>query len=755
MGRRRTVSVSSSRTPRARRRAATASRTRPLWIGAALCAALAAEPSSGPVFASETPEAGTTLAAELEWTWSLFGDEIGSSGLFVTDLDEDGALEIVTSNHGPDHLFGAGDHWFEIAYDGVARQSWSSLAFAHPIVRLRPVDGGGGVDVAIATATNIRVVDGSSKQLARSIPGIATELRDFLVIDLDSDGTRELVLCDAGDLAVLDYATLVAQGSAVGVSCSALDVGQADGDPQLEILVLGAPDGLVLDGATLTADWSRPGSVGPFARLVDLDSDGNVELVGSDAFGISLQGLDLPSGAVLWTSSVASWTVEAVAPTVAAEPAGLRLIVGSSAFPTGLRALDALTGAPDWSVAVDSRDYRGLVTSDVDDDGTLEALFGASRDFGPGERLVVVDLAAREIEHETFSYTAPLTGLIAGDADADGDGELVTASRGAHTESDGGRLLVLDPETRAIEYGQTAPTIELPVVLTSVAAQLDGDPQLELCTAGWYAIVCEDGSTHLEHWTIDFPWGDEVSVLAATDIDGDGRDEVLAGSESGLVYAFDGLTGWLEWRSPPALVYGSVAQLRVANVIGTGAKEVVVTSRFHSGSQLAILELTTGRYIWYPVAFWSWWALGLAQVDADPELDILLGSEWGDVAVVDLDTRTVGPPILSVGEPIVGVAAADLEGDPAPELVVRGATRLRLFGGSPLSELWTSPYLGPVGYAEPLLVGNIDSDPEWEILALSWSSIASFEVPFPGLFADGFESGDTAAWSASAPLDAR
>jgi outer membrane protein assembly factor BamB len=722
---------------------------------AALCAALAAALASGPVYASETPEAGATIAAELEWNWSLFGDQIGASGLFVADLDENGTLEIVAAHRGPDHLFGAGDHWFEISYDGVARQSWSSLAFAQRIVRLRPVDGDGGIDVAIATATNIRVVDGSSKQLARSIPGIANELRDFLVIDLDSNGTRELVLCDAGDLAVLDYATLVAQGSAAGVSCSALDAGQADGDPQLELLVLGAPDGLVLDGATLAPDWSRPGSVGSFARLVDLDADGSVELVASDALGNSLQAVDLPSGAVLWTSPVASWTVEAIAPTVAVEPAGPRLIVGSSGSPPGLRALDALTGAPDWSVAVDSRDYRGLVTSDVDDDGTLEALFGANHHLGPGERLVVVDLAVRVIEHETFSYTAPLSGLSAGDADADGHGELVTASRGAHTESDGGRLLVLDPESRVIEYGQTAPTIELPVVLTSVAAQLDGDPQLELCTAGWYAIVCEDGSTHLEHWTIDFPWGVEVSALAATDIDGDGRDEVLAGSESGLVYAFDGTTGWLKWRSPPTSVSGSVAQLRVADAIGSGAKEVVVTSRFHSGSQLAILDLGTGRYIWYPVAFSSWWALGLAQLDADPELDLLLGSEWGDIAVVDLDTRTVGPPILSIGEPIAGVAAADLTGDPAPELAVRDATRLRLFGGSPLSELWTSPYLGPVGNVEPLRVGNFDSDPEWEILALSWSSIAAFEVPFPGLFADGFESGDTAAWSASAPLDDR
>lgn len=709
-----------------------------------------------PSFATAFPgSTGLGPTPELEWSWSLLGEGIGATGLFAADLDDDGTVEIVAANAAPLHLSGAGGHWFTIEYDGAARQTWSSLASPQPIVRLRPVEIGPGIDVAIATETSLLIVDGATKQVVRSIPGLGPELRDFLVIDVDADPATEIVVCTGGDLLVLDYTTLAPEGSLPGTGCQRVDAAQADADAQLEILVAGAPDGLVLDGESLAPDWSAAGFLGEFARFVDLDSDGTAELLGADPLGNVLRAIDLPSGGLLWDSAVASSTVEAIAPTLLVEPAGPRVLVGSSAFPTGLQALDALTGAQVWSVAVDSRAYRGLVVSDADQDGVPEALFGADRLFGRGERLAVVDLVAREVEHETPTFTAPLVGLAAGDTDADGDPELVTASRTADTETDGGRLLVLDPETRTLEYGQPDAEDGILATLASTAAQLDGDPQLELCTCGWYGVACRDGSSHEEEWSIQLPWGVEATALAAVDIDGDGRDELLLGSESGLVYALDGSTGWLEWRSPPAEVSGSVEQLRVANVIGGPREDVIATTRFFGGIHVAILDPANGRFIWRPVAFWGWSALGLAQIDGDPELDILLGNEGGDVAVLDLDTRSVGPPILFVGHWIHGITAADLGGGPSPELVIRDENRIRVYGGVPWTQLWASPYLGPVGSAEPLLVGNVDTDLDWEILALSRSSIAAFELAFPGLFADGFESGDTAAWSASAPFDDR
>lgn len=705
-----------------------------------------------------TASAGSTglgPTPELEWSWSLLGEGIGATGLFAADLDDDGTVEIVAADVAPFHLSGAGGHWFTIAYDGVARQTWSSLAFPQRIVRLRPVDVGTGIDVAIATETSLLIVDGATKQVVRSIPGLGPEVRDFLVIDVDADPATEIVLCAGGDLLVLDYTTLAPEASLPGTGCQRVDAAQVDADAQLEILVAGAPDGLVLDGESLAPDWSAAGFLGEFARLVDLDSDGTAELLGADPLGSVLRAIDLPSGGLLWESAVASWTVEAIAPALLIEPAGPRVLVGSSAFPTGLRALDALTGAQVWSIAVDSRAFRGLLVSDADQDGVPEALFGADRLFGRGERLAVVDLVAREVEHETLTFTAPLVGLAAGDTDADGFPELVTASRTADTDSDGGRLLVLDPDTRVLEYAQPEDEVDIFATLASTAAQLDGDPQLELCTCGWYGVACWDGGNHEEEWSIQFSWGFEATALAAVDTDGDGRDELLLGSASGLVYAFDGATGWLEWRSPPAGVSGSVAQLRIANVLGSPREDVIATVRFHSGIHVMVLDPANGRFLWRPVAFSGWSALGLAQIDGDPELDILLGNEMGDVAVLDIDTRSVGPPILLLDTWIHAIAAADLGGDPSPELVIRDEDRIRVFGGVPLTQLWASPYLGPVGSAEPLLVGNVDTDLDWEILALSRSSIAAFELAFPGLFADGFESGDTSAWSASAPFDDR
>ena len=686
-------------------------------------------------------KAGLGGDPQLAWAWSLVPDPAGTLGLVVDDLDADGRLEIAVAG-------GFGDPWSVYRFDGEVRQIWSSLPSERPLVRIRPLALAGQAGVAVATSTGLTVVDGSSHQVVRDLPGIATNLRDFFVADLDGNGSLELLLCDGMDLRILDFQTLAPLAAAPGIDCRALDVAQADADPELEILVR-TGGGIVLDGISLGAEWGRAEPIGDYARFVDLDGDGVAELLVEDPSSGGLEAVEVSDGAQLW--SAPTCCVDAIAPKVFLDSGARRLLVGYGEAPGSLRALDVQTGAESWSVAYDSLKFYGLDWGDLDGDGGPEAVFGSDDRNGTGYHLVVVDLQQRTIEAQTFDFGGQLSGVTAADVDGDLRLDLVTASWTSGPILGGGRLMVLDPVTRALEYGQTDAGWDGPQATALLAAQLDADPQLEMCTAGGDLAVCQDALTHEEHWRVQFPENSDVGSISALDVNGDGRNDVLVGARYGLVYALDGATGLLRWRSPSGAPFGQVTAVGVADVDGTPGAEIVALNQRTYDSDVMLLDPADGSIRWGPVTLSGPVAMTLAQLDADPELEIVLGGAFGDVAVLDLATGTLEPPIVSFPDRIWAVVPAGPLGGAVGELLIWAGDRLHLFDVAAGTERWTSPFLGVPGSYAPLLVGNLDASPDWEIVAQTGSSLVAFDLPFDVLFADGFESGDAAAWSAVVP----
>ncbi|GMU63782.1 MAG: hypothetical protein AMXMBFR36_00560 [Acidobacteriota bacterium] len=726
---------------------------RPGFLRSALLTGVAVIVFTSTAPASSGPPAlrdGDVWSPTLEWSWSLLGRRVGASGLVVADFDGDGELEIVGSNHGSGSPGAVGDVWFELGYEGEVDQTWSSLPFSERIVRLRPLEVAGGTNLAIGTTTALQIVDGDSKAILRQVPSIATDLLDFLIEDLDSDGFLELAICDLGELVVLDFETLAPVGSVPAIDCRSLDSAQVDSDPSLELFVRLGAGGLILDGATLGTEWSASESLGVAARFVDLQSDGDAELICIDPVTDDLRALELPSGATLWTSTVGN--VDAVSPVVLEEPEGRRLLAGKQE----LWAIDVLNGEIQWNVAVDSRQFLGLTAADLDSDGVPEAVFGADQRPGAGERLVVVDLATHAVEHETFSFTPPLVDVHAARVSGDGMPHLVTASLTSRASGDGGRLIVLDPVAHRLTYASTTPEPIVPsVVEASIAGQMDSDVQLELCTAGGNGLYCEDGLSHERHWLVFFPDEVDLSAISLADLQGDGRSEILVGARSGLVYALDAATGWLRWRSPPTDHFTHATRIELADVDGVSGPEIVSWTSSAYVGYLALLDPADGSFLWGPETYFGATAMGLAQLDDDIELEIVLGFGFGDVSVVDLNQGDLEPPLANLATSIGGIADSDVDGDGTTDLVVRTAERVVVLGGTQQSVLWESPFLGGSGGTEAVVVDNVDLDLAGEIVTTFGGSIAVFEFPFPGLFADGFESGDASGWSASAPLEGR
>ena len=206
------------------------------------------------------------------------------------------------------------------------------------------------------------------------------------------------------------------------------------------------------------------------------------------------------------------------------------------------------------------------------------------------------------------------------------------------------------------------------------------------------------------------------------------------------------------WRTPDAGFFGRVRQIRVADVHGDERLEAVTCAvPSTAGCRLALVDLETGDFAWGPVSFSGPTQIAVARdADGDEKMEVLVGYSWGDVARVDFDSATIEAPFAAFGDVVRGLLEAELDGDGVDDLLVWAGDRLHLYGGAQQADLWTSPFLGATAY-EPLTVANLDLDPELEIAALTWGGLAMFEVPFAGLFADGFESGDLSAWSSTEP----
>lgn len=677
----------------------------------------------------------------LQWVWTVGGYDVGSAGLEVVDLDGDGRSEILATGDASE----TSGYWYTLERRGSALvQTWSSLPFEDGMLAVDVAQEGGHPRVVVTGASSIRLFDGATRRELATFPTWTPYNRAAAAADVDGDGTLDLAVCDYANLYVFELLTGTARVK-YGFGCSEVKIGQTDADPQLEIVLAGnTAGGFVLDGASLTVDWADVRGFGSHVALGDFDADGRDELAslypGGDG-GVRVQ--DPETGALLWEQS--TLTVVALAAANIDAEAGAELVYALGPW-APLYVVDGAT-ATELRIITHSGDNAGaLAIGDADDDGVADILWSSTVNAWFGEVFRLARSDATAYEASSVEWSGPFPGLAAGDFKGDGSREVatLTTSSGYYY---GGTALVLALEDGSLRRSAPQPFPEGYYQFASnfSSGQLDGDAALEICLGGDHRIGCFDGATFATQWSLTLQ--EYIRALHVGEIDGDPLPELLVGTDFHYVYAFDGESGWLQWRTPGLGPPASIPANRIAlaDVEGDSQRELIAGSANWGDDQITTHSGASGLLSAGPYAH-PFNALQALPGSGPPEI-LLLANDDGEIVPYDPVTGLAGAAVASFPSAVYAFALADFNRDGIVDFAAATEGHIRVHDGQTGLALWVSPYLVlDADAGESLLAGDFDGDSVADILVATMSGIVRFEAPLLALFADGFESGDTSHW---------
>lgn len=198
-----------------------------------------------------------------------------------------------------------------------------------------------------------------------------------------------------------------------------------------------------------------------------------------------------------------------------------------------------------------------------------------------------------------------------------------------------------------------------------VVGQMDDDPALEIATTTGRVI---DSATRSVQWTHTQAFGAHLQVA---DIDGDGRDELIASEAWYWVWAYDVERQLPKWSLRAELDIGAIL---MADIDGDGVKELMLGDgqwgQVHAYDPVTLQPKGSVNNPEHGVT-----QIAVADLDGDGKPELIWGagatsSGPDHLYVADWATRLIRWQNPDLVGPFIGPAVGDLDGDGVAEIVV-------------------------------------------------------------------------------------
>ena len=667
---------------------------------------------------------------EKQWQFGTYGYSIGQTGLFATDLDGDGTVEIIASASAED--YGRNVLWYVLrrntseGYDQV----WQSPNYGVAIVRmlLTDMNGDGKNDVVVALVDGTVHIYNEKQQKIRTVM-VAPQLADLAIADLDGNGTKEIVASDGMEVFVYDAGSGALRWSVKTGGGKSIAVGNTDADPTMEIVTTTyGGKGYVLNGLSGAINWEYINSFGARVRLSDLDGDGMQEIIGAAPWQkITIFDADLKSPA--WEITTALDITSIIVSD--ADGDGIPEIIYGDGQWGKTHAIDVRSHAEKWSVNNPGYIVEAIVLADVDLDGKKELLWGTS-----GTTLYIADPLTGTIKWKNASVNG-LHAVAVGDIDNDGEDEVVMASVTSDNKDNDGILYIFNARTHDLIYQLNLGTRDYDTARRVVRiGDVDGDGRLEfvVSTATYYtgAIRVYDGATYTLKRQSPVQNNHYFTAFTLADVDNDGKTEIVAAlrvNDMGVyLVVLDGVSMQEKWRSVDLGVnWKSINDIKIADLDKNGHPDIIASLADNRlivfdgvNHNLKLMKESPAR------------AIEVADVDGDGSLEILVGRNDGKIDVYDGVTFAMKRTASTYGNsPIDALLVTDMDNNGTLEWLVASNNVpytgvLSILDNHGLK--WRSSNLDPnLGKNNSIAVKDVNGDGRKDIFIGSGSMLYHFK----------------------------
>tara|TARA_R110000823_G_scaffold47903_20_gene122036 strand:+ start:9018 stop:11522 length:2505 start_codon:yes stop_codon:yes gene_type:complete len=664
------------------------------------------DPGEFPPDPNELPEippdpvqySSNLINLERVWQHSVWGSNLGESGIAAADLDGDGSTELVLGAT-LSRNFGANKNWhivkrdprmgtYEIVYTSDDNPDWSSdrveinaiSVFENSFVRRILVGYDNGM---------LSVYDGETRNLVRSIAVSSSEILSVVQGDGDNDGFDEIIVSTENNTYFFNPSNL-SKKSELPIGGRELSIGNVDSDPMLELVYVEGPV-VEFDGSTAIQQWDFSGfSPGRWLELGDLDGDGVEELIVARSW-YYIDILDAenrtPLRQISTSTNISQLKVVDVTGDTVPE-----VLYGDQQH-GAIHAVDGVSLNELWQLSNPSSGAPGIEVADVDDDGELEVIWGSGSNSTAPDFLSIHDIATLEREFINFDEGGPFRGLALGDTDGDGVDEIVVLG------SEGNRFLeTRDTDSlplrvvRSLDLSPEWSTSDYPIdknqftYMDVAIGNIDGEGADDIIVAHGYLydlnIDVIDGVSKslVSSNRLDM---DTANSISLADFDGDERMEIVAASGNQL-HIIDSATMSPIWSSIVLNGVSTANNIEAVDVYGDGLPDLVA-----SIGRILIVDGVSKIYRQSSEANYG----GFAVVGNAGSKQIIAGTDDGLLVSLEPDTfdRTV---LGSVCDGAVNSVRADTSPAFLGSIQFACQDTIGIWSMYEQQLLWRSPLLG-------------------------------------------------------------